>query len=915
MKRKIFKALSFFLVLVLMCSGVPASYAQQSDEGWMWPVPQNLTIFSPYGPRTLDGKPDLHKGIDISYVAGYTVVATRTGVVVGVNNNATYQWDKANYGAGCFVTLKHSVNGVTYYSSYCHMVSGSAIKDDGTKIEVGMTIRQGEKIGVTGKTGNAGGTHLHFQISTTINDKAVAQSTTAINTNPYDNSYIKSNNLGTYSNADICNSTSSGIKYIISPSNIDVAIEKPLPSLTPIVITSSATNITETNAELVGSVSKQSGQNITRCGYQLGTSMSNMPEVVSFPCGSGTNNYQSGKGFNITCDMNSEAKTEYKNLLPGTTYFYRCYAYYNGEPIYGEIKSFTTKGSMIHGPMPTAIVTTGKAFDITTSGVSIDISISNLGQQKMESAWCEIYKNGQKVATLGSVPINDSEKSWGFCFNSENNLIAGTSYTYRCFAKVDGKTISGELMNFTTKGENKSNPVVTTSSTNGITQTNAIIYGSVAKQNGQNITESGFYLGASSGSLSRLVTFPESSAANSKGDGTGFDIWCDINAEAGMTLSPGATYYYQCYVVYNGTEYRGTTKNFTTSPATPAPVVAPIVTTADTRGISQTNATIYGSVFKQNGQNITGSGFYLGTSSGSLSKIVTFPESSAANSKGGGTGFDIWCDINAEAGMTLSAGTTYYYQCYVVYNGTEYRGTTKNFTTSPATPASVAAPTVTTADTRGISQTNATIYGSVAKQNGQNITGSGFYLGTSSGSLSKIVTFPESSAANGKGGGTGFDIWCDINAEAGKTLSPGTIYYYQCYVVYNGTEYRGTTRSFTTSPATAVAPSVSPYTSSTKNITKSNAVIQGGVEKTSGQYISASGFYFGTSTGNMQKIVSFPGDQASNNYRNGTGFDIWCDLNAEAGITLSSGTTYYYQCYVVYDGVEYRGNVHNFKTA
>ena len=43
-------------------------------------------------------------------------------------------------------------------------------------------------------------------------------------------------------------------------------------------------------------------------------------------------------------------------------------------------------------------------------------------------------------------------------------------------------------------------------------------------------------------------------------------------------------------------------------------------------------------------------------------------------------------------------------------------------------------------------------------------------------------------------------------------------------------------------------------------------------------------------------------------------FNMWYDINAELGITLEPGTTYQYQFYVVYDGVEYDGSVESFTT-
>lgn len=51
-----------------------------------------------------------------------------------------------------------------------------------------------------------------------------------------------------------------------------------------------------------------------------------------------------------------------------------------------------------------------------------------------------------------------------------------------------------------------------------------------------------------------------------------FNIWYDFNSELGLTLVPGTSYSYQFYVVYDGVEYTGEKKNFTTTGTAPAKV-------------------------------------------------------------------------------------------------------------------------------------------------------------------------------------------------------------------------------------------------------------------------------------------------------------------------------------------------------
>ncbi|MBR3909961.1 MAG: hypothetical protein IKJ54_01535, partial [Anaerotignum sp.] len=111
--------------------------------------------------------------------------------------------------------------------------------------------------------------------------------------------------------------------------------------------------------------------------------------------------------------------------------------------------------------------------------------------------------------------------------------------------------------------------------------------------------------------------------------------------------------------------------------------------------------------------------------------------------------------------------------------------------------------TVSTTSVKNVEKRNAVLQGKVTKDPSVEIGDCGFYLGTSSNKLRKVVTFDAGAAANAKGGGTGFDIWCDLNTEAGVKLVPGTKYYYRCFAVYNGTEYTGAVNGFTTPETSA----------------------------------------------------------------------------------------------------------------
>lgn len=196
--KNVSKMMSLFLAVLMVLCIMPAESFAATDTkalipttGWVWPVPENKTILSPYTyGNALAAKRSNHTGIDISKNAGLLVVAARAGTVVAMCNKGT------KGGTACFVTLKHSENGIDFYSTYYHLKSGSVC------VKIGDSVRAGQKLGITGDTGKAEGVHLHFGVSTkkVFNEANLPYT---VNVNPKDTSLITSNN-SKYSNKEIC---------------------------------------------------------------------------------------------------------------------------------------------------------------------------------------------------------------------------------------------------------------------------------------------------------------------------------------------------------------------------------------------------------------------------------------------------------------------------------------------------------------------------------------------------------------------------------------------------------------------------------------------------------------------------------------------------------------------------------------
>ncbi|MFF6805814.1 peptidoglycan DD-metalloendopeptidase family protein [Streptomyces sp. NPDC012616] len=95
-----------------------------------------------------------HSGQDFAVPSGTKVMAAHGGTVVKAGGNGA--GDGSAYGNA--VVIKHA-NGV--YSQYAHL---SRID-----VKIGQVVKTGQKIALSGSTGNSSGPHLHFEIRTTAN--------------------------------------------------------------------------------------------------------------------------------------------------------------------------------------------------------------------------------------------------------------------------------------------------------------------------------------------------------------------------------------------------------------------------------------------------------------------------------------------------------------------------------------------------------------------------------------------------------------------------------------------------------------------------------------------------------------------------------------------------------------------------
>jgi len=122
---------------------IPNVLGARSNIGnFIWPVRGRIT--SPYGVRVLYGRKEFHAGIDIGGPTGTNIVAAESGRV---------SYTGYMRGFGNVIVLSHDGG---YSTVYGH--------NSVNLVKKGQYVKRGSVIGKVGRTGNATGPHLHFEI-------------------------------------------------------------------------------------------------------------------------------------------------------------------------------------------------------------------------------------------------------------------------------------------------------------------------------------------------------------------------------------------------------------------------------------------------------------------------------------------------------------------------------------------------------------------------------------------------------------------------------------------------------------------------------------------------------------------------------------------------------------------------------
>ena len=193
-------------------------------------------------------------------------------------------------------------------------------------------------------------------------------------------------------------------------------------------------------------------------------------------------------------------------------------------------------------------------------------------------------------------------------------------------------------------------------------------------------------------------------------------------------------------------------------------VIEPTVVTGNASGVTQTTATLNGTINNPDNVTITAKGFeWKATVGGTYTSVTVSGNNFTYNLTG------------------LTPGTGYTYKAFITYNGNTVYGDEVTFTTTqPVTPTD---PTVTTAAASNITQTTATLNGSITNPDNVTITAKGFEWKTTVGGTYAPVTV------------TGNNLTYNLT-----NLVPNTGYTYKAFITFNGTTVYGSEMTFTTLP-------------------------------------------------------------------------------------------------------------------
>ncbi len=482
---------------------------------------------------------------------------------------------------------------------------------------------------------------------------------------------------------------------------------------TPTVTTSNVTDITNNSASCGGSIISLDYEIIER---GICYSSSSTPTISNYVI-------KSGEGVGaFTCSLTG--------LSSGTTYYVRAYAKYASDVVvYGETKTFKTfKVPTLSSPSIT---------EKEDGTVVCGSSVSTIGYNVTERGICYATYS---TPTTSSTLVKSTTNGTGSFECILINLVAGTTYYVRAYAKYDnGNVAYSSTISFITH----KSPQVTTSTVSNISSTSAICGGTITSPD-YSIQERGIC-------YSKTSTPTISNSVIKGGAGTG-TFNCTLTG-----LSSGSIYYVRAYAKYADDKViYGETRSFTTQRI-------PVISSFTISNIGETSADCNAYVNSYD-YTITERGFCYSTYSN-----PTINDYKVSSSSGNGTYTGILSSLNRN--------TTYYVRAYAVYNGNIIYSDVKSFKTFYTLK-------LTTLEVTDITEDYVVLEGEIICP-GMTISKRGFDYWTSTNP--KVNTI---SCGSGEGE---FGIKWEF-------FMANTTYYVRAYAIIDGIKSYGNTQMFNTLP-------------------------------------------------------------------------------------------------------------------
>ena len=535
----------------------------------------------------------------------------------------------------------------------------------------------------------------------------------------------------------------------------------------PTVTTGAASAITTVSATLAGTIPSNGCSAVTAYGVEYST-------TSGFPNGTGTPVASTNlSGINFSSNV--------AGLSPNTVYYYHAYATNAGGTGYGSEQTFTTL-SLTPTLNATALTAFGNVCLNTTAGPnSFTINGSAL--------------NTTNISVGPLTGFTFSTTSGGTYTASLSLTQPGGTYTQAIFVRFTPTLVQSYNGNIPVSGGGAAaitvaasgagiNTIatVTSGAASAVTSISATVAGTIPSNGCSAITAYGIEYSTTNG-------FP-----NGSGTAVASTNLAGTNFSSNLTgLTPTTVYYYHAYATNNGGMAYGAQGTFTT--ATPT--------------LSSSTLTGFGNVCLNtiagpNSFTITGTN--LTTANVTVAALAGFTYSTTA----GGT-------YTATLSLTQPSGA-YSQQIFVKFTPTLVQSYNGNIVVGggggtnvnvAATGAGVnTAPSVTSGAASAITQTTATVAGTIPAAGCTAVTAYGIEFSTTNG-------FP-----NGTGTAVASANLTGINFSSALTgLAPSTTYYYHAYATNAGGTTYGTQGSFTTAAPVLTATTLTAFGANCINTT------------------------------------------------------------------------------------------------